>query len=438
MAKDFLNNYQTFTGNSFYGTLSQTLNGITGDGSVTKSDGNMTLKVQNSDQTTVDYVWTYTDANGINAQNKKVILSYYNGQLNCFLDNWNLYNIVGSAKISREQAIEIALASVQNYSYQVSDEKGASTVSVSGFKYTPKSLEAATLSYVNCPDASLARDGNSYNLYSSWWIPIGFDKFYPGDVTGIAVTVWADTGEVGSIELMYADSNFANATNTIQPTTSTDNKVNQSTTTLTLSVTLVAVVCSGFLLINKVRLVKFSGFKKILALLFCSLIALNAMASVVNANTVFANSSARIYGALEGGNGSPEQSQEEKDAANWVQTQLSDDFANSGYTAYSNVEAQTTVANVLGNASSDASIYDRCTVFHYGHMGGYGVGYVDNTGNAITYSAIDNQVENDKYKFVLLWVCCQAQVRDGEVAITPICDAWLNNGTSNINGLQFF
>jgi hypothetical protein len=221
MAADFLKNYQTFTGNSFYGTLFQTLNDVSGETSITKSVGDITLKVQNTAQATVDYVWTYTDANGINAETKNVVLSYYNGNLNCFLDNWRLYNVIGSPKISCEQAIEIALASVQNYNYQVTNGTETSTVLLSGFKVAPESLAGAKLSYVNCPNASLARDGNSYNLYSSWWIPIGFDKFYPGDVTGIAVTVWADTGKVGSIELMYADSNFANAyTSTIQPTIS--------------------------------------------------------------------------------------------------------------------------------------------------------------------------------------------------------------------------
>jgi len=400
MAMAFLENYQTFTGDSFYGTLAQTLSDVTGDVSITKSVGNMTLKVQNAAQATVDYVWTYTDADGISAQTKNVILSYYNGQLNCFLDNWNLYNVIGSPEISCEQAIEIALASVQDYSYQVSDEKGASTVSVSGFQYAPGSLEAATLSYVNCPDASLARDGNSFNLYSSWWIPIGFDKFYPGDVSGIAVTVWADTGEVSSKGLMYADSNFANAyTSTIQPPFSTDGTLNQSTIILAPSIILVAIVCMGFLLINKAKLVRFSGLKKMLALLFCSLIILSAMASVVDANAVFPNSSARIYGSLDGtpgygpGNnytGSPPQSDYEKNAAYWVQTQLNSDFASSGYTIYSNVGELTTKQNILENAQDDAATYDKCTIFHYGHMSGIGASYVDNNGYSITASEINS------------------------------------------------
>jgi hypothetical protein len=439
MATSFLENYRVYTGDSFYGTLAQTLNGITGETSVTKSVGNMTIKVQNAGQATVDYIWTFTDAKGINAQTKNVILSYYNGQFNCFLDNWNLYNIVGSPRISREQAIEIALASVKDYSYQVSDEKGASTVSVSGFHVAPESLEAATLSYVNCPDANLARDGNSYNLYPSWWIPIGFDKFYPGDVTGMAVTVWADSGKVGSTELMYADSSFANAAlaTTVQSTIPTEDKVQQSIIMLTPSIIVVAIVCVGVSLVTKAKLIWSSGTKKMLVLLFCSGIILSAMTTTVNANSVFPNSSARIYASLGGTpgygpnnnyTGSPPQSSEEGNASLWVQSQLNSDFSVSGYTVYNNVGNLTTKQNILNNAQNDAANFDSCTVFQYGHEVNIGIGYVDNTGTDVYYTDINSSVTNNKYSFVLLWVCCQSQLPNRSVGISPICNAWMNNG----------
>jgi hypothetical protein len=84
MAKDFLKKYQAYTGNSFYNTLAETLDDVTGSANVTKTSGGTTLKVLNSNQGTVDYVWTYTDMNGIVAGSKKVLLSYYQGQLEVF------------------------------------------------------------------------------------------------------------------------------------------------------------------------------------------------------------------------------------------------------------------------------------------------------------------------------------------------------------------
>ncbi len=441
MAKNFLENYQTCTRNSLYGTLASTLNGVTGSANITKATGSMTLEVLNSNEATIDYVWTYTEANGITAPSKNVELSYYQGQLNCFINNWPLYNIIGVPTVPRQQAITTALAAAQNYTYQVSGNV-TSAVSLAGFQIAPESLSDMTLSYVNCPDVSNARNGSPFNLYPSWWVPLGFDKFYPGDVSGIAVTVWADTGQVGSTELMTADSGIAKATQptasqTVIPGVATD--ASQSSMMLTAPIVIVAILCVGALFVSKKRISKLAGGKKLFnpmlwGLLLCSVIILSAAISAVKADSVFPNSSARIYGSLDGGNGSPPQTQEEKDAAYWVQGQLDNDFAASDYTTFNNVEGDTTVANVGGNASSDAATYDHCTVFQYGHMIGYGNGYVDNTGNYITASYINQSVTNNKYTFELLWVCCQAETSSGLVGITPICDAWMHNGVSNTDG----
>ena len=39
-------------------------------------------------------------------------------------------------------------------------------------------------------------------MYPSWYVPLGFDKVYPGGVTGAVVRVWADNGQVSSINPM--------------------------------------------------------------------------------------------------------------------------------------------------------------------------------------------------------------------------------------------
>jgi hypothetical protein len=446
MAKDFLGRYRAYTGDSFYGTLVSMLNGVTGSTNVTESNGNVSLKVLNSNGATVDYVWTYIDSNGIAAQSKNVVLSYYQGQLNCFINNWPLYTVVGTPIISRQQAIEAALDVTNNYTYEINNGNATSIESVAGFQVASESLNEATLSYVNFPNVTLARDSDPFNLYPSWWVPVGFNKFYPGDVSGIAVTVWADTGQVSSTELMYADSGFGAALQNLASTSAqtmatqpADQNIvktaNQNSITLIAPATLIIAFSAGILVANKKR-IKLSGGKKLFhptlwAVILCSTIILGTATSIARADSVFPNSSARIYGSLEGGKDSPAQTDQEKNAAYWVQGQLHNDFAASGYTTFNNVGGDTTAENIKGNASSDAATYDHCTVFQYGHMDGPDA-YVDNTGNVINYTDISYYVTNTKYKLVLLWVCCQAQT--GSVSISHMCDAWMNNGVTSPDG----
>jgi len=197
LAKGFLERYQNYTGDSFYGELASMLDNIDVTNNITKSAGNIKLEVLNSDQIIVDYVWTYTDENGIIAKSKNVILSYDRGQLKVFLNNWPLYTVVGTPEISGEEATAIAIEASKNYSYEVSTDNG--TLTVTGFEIAPESLGHEVLSYLNFPNQSLARGGDPFTLYPSWYVPLGFVKSYPGGVTGMTVTIWADTGEVSTL-----------------------------------------------------------------------------------------------------------------------------------------------------------------------------------------------------------------------------------------------
>jgi hypothetical protein len=200
MAKTFLQRYQNYTGDSFYGELASMLDDLDVTQNVTESSGNIMLEVNNLDQIIVDYIWTYADENGTVAKSKNVLLSYERGRLNVFLNNWPLYTVMATPEISGEEATEIAIEASQSYSYDVNADNG--TMTVTGFEIAPESLGYEVLSYLNSPDPSLARGGDPFALYPSWYVPIGFATSYPGGVTGLKVTVWADTGEVSSINPM--------------------------------------------------------------------------------------------------------------------------------------------------------------------------------------------------------------------------------------------
>jgi hypothetical protein len=200
MAKDFLERYQNYAGDSFYGELASMLDDVDLTDNVTKSAGNIQLEAKNFGNFVAAYNWRYTDENGVTAHSKSVLLEYERGRLVGFSNSWHLYTIGGTPEISGEEATEIAIEAVQNYSYEVTTDNGTSTVT--GFEIAPESLGHEVLSYLNNPNSSLARGGDPFTLYPSWYVPIGFNQSYPGGVTGIIVTVWADTGEVSGTTRM--------------------------------------------------------------------------------------------------------------------------------------------------------------------------------------------------------------------------------------------
>jgi hypothetical protein len=200
-AKVFLQKYQAYSNNGFYGTLQSMLDNVTLNENATKVVANAKLDVRVYGQA-MDIVWTYVDCFGVEAPVKNVALSYEFGTLKSFVNNWPFYTVAGEPNISREQAVDLALDVVANFSYAAS--VSGENVSVSGFKVA--SVGNASLCYLNYQEANLARDNDPFTLYPSWFVPLGFDKFYPSNIAGAYVRFWADTGEVCDIVPMIVDS----------------------------------------------------------------------------------------------------------------------------------------------------------------------------------------------------------------------------------------
>ncbi len=119
MAKDFIDKYQTISSASYYGMLSPMLDNVEVNNNVTKTSGNTKLAVTGNASST-SFRWTYT-VNGVEAPSKCVALQFENGFLKYFVDTWSLFKI-GSSEISlsEDDAIEIAMNAVENYSWNVS------------------------------------------------------------------------------------------------------------------------------------------------------------------------------------------------------------------------------------------------------------------------------------------------------------------------------
>jgi hypothetical protein len=415
MAKSFLQQYQNYAADSFYGELRSMLYNIDVSTNITKSTGNVKLEVINHDQTIIDYVWTYTDKNGIAAKSKNVLLSYDRGQLKVFLNNWPLYEVVGTPILSAEEATEIALEASKHFSYQASTDNG--TITVTGFKINPESLGHATLSYLNFPNQSLARGSDPFTLYPSWYVPLGFDKSYPGSVTGMTVTIWADTGEVSSTGPMIVYFSSSISTEEEAPTTSPDiaattDEFNQESITLSAPIAITVVLSvAGVSLVSRKKFSKLAGRKRFSiawGILLSGIVLSTAMLAVtpfVNASIPTPNSKSRIYAALYG---TPYQIPTEISAANYVCNKIDDAFEYAGYSSDNMYGSGTTRSNVMDNAWSDQYGYLRTAVFHFGHQYTPNYGYQDNTGNEITWLDIGSNTGLGKHFFVFIWVCQQA------------------------------
>lgn len=102
-------------------------------------------------------------------------------------DNWRIYK-VGSAdvNVSREEAIQIAMDYVEDFSWEASTDNGT-MIEVTDFKVVeePMPIELIT-----------TRSREPFTLYPCWQIELYLDDIYPGLVNRISLAIWADTSEV--------------------------------------------------------------------------------------------------------------------------------------------------------------------------------------------------------------------------------------------------
>lgn len=127
--------------------------------------------------------------NGADFQAKSLHLSYQNKVLTEFSDDWLLFKI-GSTQIdvSKDQAVLIAKNAAKSYSWTANGTK------VSSFQILDNPVSAQF--YPKPGDTDL------FTLYPYWYVTLYLDKTYPGGVSQIAVGVWADSGQVASIQAL--------------------------------------------------------------------------------------------------------------------------------------------------------------------------------------------------------------------------------------------
>lgn len=196
MAKDFLGKYPTYSDGSYYSTMRSMLDNVEADKNVTKTVENIKLEVTVTANHT-DIRWKYV-FNGVEATSKCVALNFRQGFLKYFIDSWRFWTI-GSTdlNLSEEEAIEIAMNAAENHSWNLSSGTTVTEFNIVGVSET-------TLQIGNYPTKNESRGGDPLTLYPGWRVKLYFDKLYPGQVYGLDIGIWADTGEVHDIrELLY-------------------------------------------------------------------------------------------------------------------------------------------------------------------------------------------------------------------------------------------
>jgi len=127
----------------------------------------------------VDFQWILLYGNGLEL--RVLTISFEDYSLYWFTDFRDLYK-VGSItlKVSKEDAIEMALSLAKNFSWKVGETEIKDFV----IKKEPIGVELTLW------------NREPYTFYPHWRITLFLDKVYPGGVTGIQVGIWADTGEI--------------------------------------------------------------------------------------------------------------------------------------------------------------------------------------------------------------------------------------------------
>ncbi len=365
MAKGFLSRYNTYSGNALYSNLELTLTNIDASKSSSTLFGNTELNVTTSADSTT-FRWTY-EYNGIQAPEKCVVLSYTNGFLKYFIDNWDLYKI-GSTRInlSETEAVNNGLDEAKAYSWAMLSND-SSTVQFKDFNVTGAMLWGTTFSNAYTPDK--ARDNDPFTLYPVRHVWVSLDKFYPGNVYGIEVFFWADTKSVYTIKERCATVDSQELVTDVTPIDSSVDPTSNSIFAIPLIV-LAALVLSS-LWLSKRKSVFHSRAAKLLVSLLCVLL----LSSIVMETVSSIDRNALIWGSTSSGAYDAELHMSWRKTATEVAIQdyLADYIADgfdefAGYTGAHDYQGDQSVkSNILGNISTSQANYPFTAVVDFDH-----------------------------------------------------------------------
>jgi len=397
MAKDFLSGYKQYSGKSFYDEMNDMLDNVVADKILTTISGDKKLEVTASGSY-ITFRWTYIH-NGVSCEDKCVVLAYANGFLKYFVDTWNLYKIGNTAiNLSEEQAVAIAMEQAKAFSWKVGE--GDDAFEVDEFNVT--TAKVTRLTFCNSRHADEPRSDDLLQLYPIWRIGVSLDKFYPGNVYGICVDIWADTREVRCIreistnldpeligEQLFADSLNQETAGTLQSNLG-------AITWATFAVFAIVLVGIALILSSKKkfsywshRLPKFRSFRVRRELLCFLLLSMLILIPVLKVNAISPVGRFTVWGSTYGKSGSEVYQQLV------TSNSLYNQFGAHGYEADNYRGSQTQKDWIRSNMSDDWPSYSRVAVVYLDH----GVGNTYHTAyggdNTWHYHVLDNDYDGN-------------------------------------------
>jgi len=240
-ASGFLQRYQTYTGDTQLSQMRNLLDMVEVTSNTTETADSLSLEVK------VHHDHTYlTWGNTLNgADYSRLRLEFDNWGFSRFYDDRSFYKLGSSeVNISQGEAESIALKSVESYQY-------ANKSGVANFNIIEENIRSR-FSFLNRDDY--------FVKYSIWIVDLPFDQIYPGGASYIEVMLWADLGEVISIEALGAGYPYEEPSPAQTPTSSPLPEPEPFPTALVFaSVITVAVVGVGLLVYFKKRRAESGG-----------------------------------------------------------------------------------------------------------------------------------------------------------------------------------
>ena len=199
----FLERYEVYSGDEGVAAMRNAMTNVDASKNSTKVSDNIKVEVRNTERSIVFKLErTY---NG--ADYPGMVIVFEGNDFSSFNQEISFYKIGNTdVKITETQAIDLALAKAETFSYQYSGEK------IENLTFL-KDASRAELQVMN---------RNPLELYPFWAVDVALDSIYPGYVTFLRVNIWADTGEVFEVKPLGIGGDFqpdsSSASTSPQPT----------------------------------------------------------------------------------------------------------------------------------------------------------------------------------------------------------------------------
>lgn len=184
IAKDFIVKYKEFSQKTYLTEIEQMLNQVTKTEptTVVSESGRIILKIIQRDRY-LYFQWENT-VNGLHNNYNKISIILRDNYFSSFLDSWESH-VISDAEItvSRSLAISMVKNLAKNYRYMF-DGKFIGNLTMVDDPYHVELSMSQRKDFV---------------IYPLWHIRFGLTEIYPGTVTEIRASIWADTGEVAYI-----------------------------------------------------------------------------------------------------------------------------------------------------------------------------------------------------------------------------------------------